>query len=71
MTKFGRALQRVRPKGRRDQTGREAAAVTEVAQSPPIDIAPNDPIIAYFQSASGAVDVDSLELDSPAVAALK
>ncbi len=71
MTRFARALQRVRPKGRRDQSGREAAAVTEVAQSPPIDIAPNDPIIAYFQSASGAVDVDSLELDSPAVTALK
>jgi serine phosphatase RsbU (regulator of sigma subunit)/anti-sigma regulatory factor (Ser/Thr protein kinase) len=45
--------------------------VTEVAQSPPVDIAPNDPIIAFFQSASGAVDVDALELESPAVTALK
>ena len=71
MTRFGKALQRVRPKGRKGPGGREAAAVTEVAQSPPIDIAPNDPIIAYFQSASGAVDVDGLELDSPAVKALK
>ena len=71
MTRFERALQRVRPKGRKATGGREAVAVTEVAQSPPVDIAPNDPIIAYFQSASGAVDVDSLELDSPAVQALK
>ena len=71
MTRFGKALQRVRPKGRKGSGGREATAVTEVAQSPPIDIAPNDPIIAYFQSASGAVDVDGLELDSPAVQALK
>jgi serine phosphatase RsbU (regulator of sigma subunit)/anti-sigma regulatory factor (Ser/Thr protein kinase) len=71
MTKFGRALQRVRPKGGTDAAGREAVAVTEVAQAPPVDIAPNDPIIAYCQSASGAVDVDTLELDSPAVAALK
>jgi len=71
MAMFGKALQRVRPKGRKDASGREAAAVTEVAQSPPVDIAPNDPIIAFFQSASGAVDVDALELESPAVTALK
>jgi serine phosphatase RsbU (regulator of sigma subunit)/anti-sigma regulatory factor (Ser/Thr protein kinase) len=70
MTRFTRALQRVRP-GRRDGTGREADAITEVAESPPIDIAPNDPIIGYFQSASGAVDVDTLGVDSPAVRALK
>jgi serine phosphatase RsbU (regulator of sigma subunit)/anti-sigma regulatory factor (Ser/Thr protein kinase) len=70
MTRFTRALQRVRP-GRRGGAGRDATAVTEVAESPPIDIAPNDPIIGYFQSASGAVDVDTLELDSPAVRALK
>ncbi len=35
-----------------------------------LDIAPNDPLVAYFESASGAIDVDSLELDSPALAAL-
>jgi len=72
MTKFTKALQRVRPKGRRaDKTSREESAVAQVAESPPIDIAPNDPIIGYFQSASGAVDVDSLDLDSPAVQAMK
>jgi serine phosphatase RsbU (regulator of sigma subunit)/anti-sigma regulatory factor (Ser/Thr protein kinase) len=38
---------------------------------PPLDIAPNDPIIAYFQSARGAVDIDGLELDSPALVALR
>src|SRR5712691_8215237 len=32
----------------------------------PIDIAPNDPLMAYFQSAAGAVDLETLELDSPA-----
>ena len=71
MTRFGKSLQRVRPRGRKGSSGSEAAAVMEVAQSPPVDIAPNDPIIALFQSASGAVDVDSLELESPAVTALK
>ncbi|TCC02639.1 GAF domain-containing protein [Kribbella soli] len=37
----------------------------------PVDIAPNDPLLAYLQSASGAVDVEALELDSPALAELK
>ena len=72
MTKFTKALQRVKPGGRRgDKAARDDTAVSHVAESPPIDIAPNDPIIAYFQSASGAVDVDSLELDSPAVREMK
>src|SRR5688500_12344206 len=72
MTKFTKALQRVKPGSRRaDKAARDDSAVAQVAESPPIDIAPNDPIIAYFQSASGAVDVDSLELDSPAVQAMK
>ncbi len=38
---------------------------------PPIDIAPNDPIVAYFLSIHGAVEVDKLRLDSPALQALK
>lgn len=37
----------------------------------PVDIAPNDPLLAYLQSATGAVDVEALELDSPALTALK
>ena len=37
----------------------------------PVDIAPNDPLLAYLQSAAGAVDVTTLELDSPAVLALR
>lgn len=43
----------------------------EVAPVPAVDIAPNDPLIAFFQSASGAVDVDTLELDSPALTELR
>ena len=39
--------------------------------APPVDIAPNDPLLAYLQSATGAVDVEALELDSPALAELK
>ena len=42
-----------------------------IAGAPPLEIAPNDPIIAYFQSARGAVDIDGLELDSPALVELR
>ncbi len=35
------------------------------------DIAPNDPLLAYFQHASGAIEVNRLNLDSPALRRLK
>ncbi|MDP9364028.1 MAG: SpoIIE family protein phosphatase [Chloroflexota bacterium] len=38
---------------------------------PTIEIAPNDPLIAHLQPAAGAVDVDDLDLDSPALRAMK
>jgi serine phosphatase RsbU (regulator of sigma subunit) len=52
----------------------EAPAVTEPSQqiaAPEIEIAPNDPIVAYFASASGVVEIDKLDLDSPALRAMK
>src|SRR3954452_14524185 len=49
----------------------EAAPASAGDESAPIDIAPNDPLLVYLQSASGAVDVEALELDSPALAELK
>jgi serine phosphatase RsbU (regulator of sigma subunit)/anti-sigma regulatory factor (Ser/Thr protein kinase) len=36
-----------------------------------LDIAPNDPLLAYLQSASGAVDVRDLRLGSPALERLR
>ena len=42
---------------------------TRAPEQAPVDIAPNDPLLAYFQGASGAVDIDALELDSPALCA--
>lgn len=39
--------------------------------SSPVDIEPDDPIIAYFQEAPGVVEIDTLALDSPALRALK
>src|SRR5437764_5643020 len=38
---------------------------------PALDIAPNDPLVAYFQHVSGTVDLEQLALDSPALRALR
>ena len=61
---LGRAT--ARPAAR--ETVAEADATTDVA---PVDIGPNDPLLAYLQSASGVVDVEELELQSPALAEMK
>lgn len=41
------------------------------AEAATVDIAPDDPIVAHFLSSAGAVEVDKLHLDSPALMALK
>src|ERR687894_396456 len=38
---------------------------------PELEIAPNDPIVAYFAGASGVVEIEKLDLDSPALRAMK
>src|SRR5215210_1365380 len=48
----------------------EETPATGGDEAAPIDIAPNDPLLAYLQSATGAVDVEALQLDSPAHAEL-
>jgi serine phosphatase RsbU (regulator of sigma subunit)/anti-sigma regulatory factor (Ser/Thr protein kinase) len=47
------------------------AARPALIDVPPVEIAPNDPLIAYFSGATGAVDIGSLQLDSPALAGLR
>jgi serine phosphatase RsbU (regulator of sigma subunit)/anti-sigma regulatory factor (Ser/Thr protein kinase) len=47
------------------------AAVEETPEQAPVEIAPNDPLLAYFATASGAVDIDALDLDSPALRDLR
>jgi len=52
----------------------EAPAVAETPQqvaAPELEIAPNDPILAYLASVSGVVEVEKLDLDSPALRAMK
>jgi serine phosphatase RsbU (regulator of sigma subunit)/anti-sigma regulatory factor (Ser/Thr protein kinase) len=46
-------------------------AVMPAETGPAVDIAPNDPLLAYLASSTGAVDLDGLELDSPAVTELR
>jgi serine phosphatase RsbU (regulator of sigma subunit)/anti-sigma regulatory factor (Ser/Thr protein kinase) len=41
------------------------------AQPVSFEIAPNDPLVAYFQGSAGAVDITALDLDSPALATLR
>ncbi len=78
MTAWAHTLRRVvfrsEPKAReleRPVDEQPAGPESEGGTVPPVEIAPNDPIVAYFQSAPGAVDIENLELDSPALAALK
>jgi serine phosphatase RsbU (regulator of sigma subunit)/anti-sigma regulatory factor (Ser/Thr protein kinase) len=56
---------RVRP------TTEPVAAPPERVEAPPVEIAPNDPLVAYFSSATGAVDIGTLQLDSPALEGLR
>jgi len=43
----------------------------EEEEAPRLQIAPNDPIVAYLASASGVVEIDKLDLHSPALDAMK
>jgi hypothetical protein len=47
------------------------AQPTQHTAAPEIEIAPNDPILAYLASISGVVETDKLDLDSPALRAMK
>lgn len=64
--------------GRRPEAGIVEAPELEREVSRPaesgssgIDISPNDPILAYLASVSGAVEVEKIKLDSPAVRAMR
>jgi serine phosphatase RsbU (regulator of sigma subunit) len=49
----------------------EASRETSTVEAPEIQIAWDDPILAYLASVSGVVEVDKLDLDSPALRAMK
>jgi serine phosphatase RsbU (regulator of sigma subunit)/anti-sigma regulatory factor (Ser/Thr protein kinase) len=59
---------------RRSESADAPAATPARASSAivqPVDIAPNDPLLTYLQSSGGAVDLDTLNLDSSGVRALR
>jgi serine phosphatase RsbU (regulator of sigma subunit)/anti-sigma regulatory factor (Ser/Thr protein kinase) len=74
MTTFFQTVRRL-VRGRDD---RESTAVRvpqperrRAAPTPTIEIAPNDPLVAYFLSVPGAVEIERLRLESPALEALR
>ena len=75
MSTFAQTMMRViRRGGRADVTviAREEPALPRAgAEGPAVEIAPNDPLVAYLQTAGGPVEVDKLDLESPAVTALR
>ena len=71
MTGLTRTFRRRLRRAPDEERAAEPALAAQGEEAAPIDIAPNDPLLAYLQSASGAVDVEALELDSPALSELK
>ena len=51
--------------------GSASAAAAPAVTAPAVEIAPTDPLFAYLQAASGVVDAERLELDSPALTELR
>lgn len=73
-TIFQRIQLRRPGRAKRDAEAVEKPAAVSRArriETPPLDIAPNDPLVAYFLSAPGAVELDKLHMDSAALKALK
>jgi serine phosphatase RsbU (regulator of sigma subunit)/anti-sigma regulatory factor (Ser/Thr protein kinase) len=74
MTTFFRNLWQNMVGGSRREAPQVAALITDRprhAPGPAVDIAPDDPIVGYFQTASGAVEIDKIDLESPGLRALR
>jgi len=78
MLSFARSLRWVRGRGS-EPTASSARATDRstarqlhrTAETPRVDIAPNDPLVMYLMSAPGPVALDGLQLDSPALRDLR
>ena len=66
-----KSLRRLLRRGERSRDQGASPPEPRVPEAVPVEIPPNDPILAYFQNASGAVDLDALQLESPAKEAMK
>jgi serine phosphatase RsbU (regulator of sigma subunit)/anti-sigma regulatory factor (Ser/Thr protein kinase) len=73
MTALTRPFRRRYLRRSRETAPAEAAGAQPVAtpDQPPVEIGPGDPLLAHLEAANGVVDVEALELDSPALRELK
>lgn len=71
MVDLGDLWKRIRSRRDRELNDEQAAAPLRSPQTLDLAIAPDDPLVHYFQANPGVVDVDALTLDSPALAALR
>src|SRR5215212_8037394 len=74
MTTFLQFFRRATRRGRPADTVAEPQPIAErmpAVPAPGIVIAPNDPLVAYFLSVPGAVELERLRLDSPALEAMR
>jgi serine phosphatase RsbU (regulator of sigma subunit)/anti-sigma regulatory factor (Ser/Thr protein kinase) len=74
MTTFLQHFRRVTRRGERQPSAAESQAVAEqphVSSGPVIEIAPNDPLVAYFLSVPGAAEIERLRVESPALEAMR
>jgi serine phosphatase RsbU (regulator of sigma subunit)/anti-sigma regulatory factor (Ser/Thr protein kinase) len=74
MTAFIQSLKRIligNDEVERSNTLSDSTKPVRRIVSAPVDILPNDPIVAYFQSSPGAVEIEQLNLASPALDTLK
>ena len=69
MSALTHSITRVMRRREPTEQGALGNQVVTVAPTAPdaraVEISPNDPIVAYFQSAAGVVEVDSLDLSRP------
>jgi serine phosphatase RsbU (regulator of sigma subunit)/anti-sigma regulatory factor (Ser/Thr protein kinase) len=65
---FGRSA---RNAGDAERAPGEDRAAPQRREVPPIEIPPGDPLVKHLQAAGGAIDVQALEVDSPALRELR
>ena len=72
MTVIGQVFRRAIRRDERPATSASVVVEQVAAATPPtVGIADSDPLLPYLQAASGAVDVDDLQLASPALVELR
>jgi serine phosphatase RsbU (regulator of sigma subunit)/anti-sigma regulatory factor (Ser/Thr protein kinase) len=79
VTSFEPTIRRVTLRRPRARTAPAEAIETQAApilpgapiDASPLDIAPNDPLVGFLESAAGAVELHALDLDSPALTELR